>query len=136
MLAAEKIVVLDYVGYNYLQRPGSIIQSINVERNVEILEAFEDILPFFREHGLWEQYEDELCFLTLFHVYLTASVRVIRLDPKSSLIPRFAEYCKTCFPAYRSNKYLGTLSGRQKLLLKLLERKLYFVIALLFKIKG
>ena len=133
---AKRIVVLDYVGYNYLQRPGSIIQSINVERNSEILDAFEDLLSYFREQGLWERYADELCFLTLFHVYLTASVRVIRLDRKSALIPRFAEYLKTHFPAYRSNKYLSTLTGNQKLLLKLLERKLYFMIALIFKIKG
>ena len=136
MLEAERIVVLDYVGYNYLQRPGSIIQNINVERNSEILDAFEDLFAYFREHGLWEQYAEELCFLTVSHVFLTASVRVIRLDPKNELISRFAEYLKTHFPDYRANKYLGTLSKRQKLLLTLLERKLYVVIALLFKIKG
>ena len=137
MLPAKRIVSLDYVGYNYLQRPGSIIQDTkNVNRNSEILDAFEDLFSYFREQGLWEQYEDELCFLTLNHLYLAASVRVIRLDPKNPLIPRFAEYFKKHFPLYRSNKYWGTLSGRQKLLLNLLERKLYFVIALLFKIKG
>ncbi len=135
-LFAERVVSLDYIGYNYLQRPGSIIQNSNVERNVEILEAFDDIFAYFREQNLFEEYRDELCFLTLFHGYLTASVRVIRLDRRHSLLPKFAAYLREHFPDYRQNKYLCTLTGNQKLILSLLEKKLYFLIAVLFKVKG
>lgn len=136
MTAADRVVLLDYVGYNYLQRPGSIMNSGNVARNGEILDAFRDILPWFREKGLWEEYRDELCYLTFFHVYLTASARVIRLDRKHPLIPEFRAYLEENFPNYRQNKYLGDLTRNQKILFSLLEKKLYFPIELLFKIKG
>ena len=136
LLFAERVVSLDDIGYNYLQRPGSIIQNLNVERNVEILEAFDDIFTYFREQGLFEKYRDELCFLTLFHVYLTASVRVIRLDRRHALVPKFAAYLREHFPDYRQNPYRATLTRNQRLLLFLLEKKQYFLIALLFKLKG
>ncbi len=136
MLFAQRIVALDEIGYNYLQRPGSIIQSLNVERNVEILEAFDDIFTYFRKQGLWEEYREELCFLTLFHVYLTASVRVIRLNRRHALIPKFAAYLQEHFPDHRKNPYRSTLTRNQKIVLSLLEKKLYFLIALLFQIKG
>ena len=45
MAKAGRMVFLDEVGYNYLQRQGSIMNSGKVARNVEIIEAFDDILP-------------------------------------------------------------------------------------------
>lgn len=132
---ANSLIAIDYVGYNYLQRPGSIIQSVNLERNIEIVDAFDDILAYFREQGLFEEYRDELCFMTLFHVYLTASVRVIRLDRHSDLLPKFSAYLRGNFPDYRQNKYRATLTRNQKIILSLLEKKLTFLIAMIFKIK-
>lgn len=136
MAAAGSLVFLDYVGYNYLQRTGSIMNNINIDRNVEIIGAFEDILPYFQEKGLFEEYRDELCYLTLYHAYLTASVRVIRLDRKHPLVPKFAAYLTENFPDYRDNKYRNILTRNQKIILALLEKKLYFLVALLFKVKG
>lgn len=134
--ASGSVVFLDYVGYNYLQRPGSIMNSGNIGRNAEILDALDDILSYFEEKGLFDEYRDELCYLTLFHGYLTASVRVIRLDKKHPLIPQFAAYVKEKFPDYRQNKYLGRLTKNQRLLLSLLEKRLYLPIELIFKLKG
>ncbi len=135
MAAANRAVLLDYVGYNYLQRAGSIMNSGNVERNGEIIEAFDDLLTYFRERGMFEKYRDELCFLTLFHVYLTAAVRVIRLDRKHPLLGKFVRYMEENFPDYRQNKYLSDLTRNQKIVLALLEKKLYFPVYLIFKIK-
>lgn len=136
LLAAGGIVHLNYVGYNYLQRPGSITNNINAERNAEILEAFEDIFAWFRERDRFEQYRDELCFLAVYHVLIAASVRVIRIDRKNPLIGRFRAYVQEQFPEYRQNPYLSTLTGNQKIILSLLEKKLYGAVALIFKVKG
>lgn len=136
MAASERLVFIDYIGYNYLQRAGSIMGSINLERNVEILEAFDDLLGYFRGKGLFEACRDELCYLTLYHTYLTASARVARLDSKSPLLGRFRAYIESAFPDYKKNKYLCRLSRKQRLLWGLLEKKRYGLIALLFKLKG
>jgi len=134
--AAGKAVFLDDIGYNYLMREGSITKNINADRNAEIIDAFEDILSYFRGNGRFEEYRDELCYLTVFHVYLTASVRVLRIDRKHPLLPQFREYTAREFPRWKENKYLARLGKKREFLLFLLEKKQYWLIDLLFRIKG
>lgn len=136
MAASRCLVFLGDVGYNYLQRAGSIMSNMNVARNREILEAFDDVLGYFKEKGLYARYEAELCYLTLYHTYLTASVRVVRIDRRNPLLREFREYIQGAFPAYRQSRYLPRLTKNQRLLFELLEKKQYWLIALLFKLKG
>lgn len=136
LTAARSVVFLDDVGYNYLQRAGSIMNSKNVARNGEILDALDDLLSWFRERGLFETYRSELEYLTLYHVYLTSSARVLRLDRKSPLLREFAAYTREKFPDYRKNPYLPTrLSRNEKLLLALLERGHYRLVETIFRLK-
>ena len=133
---SKQVVYIENVLYNYLMREGSITKNVNADRNSEILEAFEDILSYFKANKLYEIYRDELCFLTIFHLYITASVRVLMVDPKHSLLGKFSDYMKKNFPTYRSCKYLFELDRNKKLILTLLEKKMYRTIRLLFKIKS
>lgn len=136
-LAAKTAVFLDDIGYNYLLRSGSITNNVNADRNAEIIDAFEDILSYFKEQGALKAYEDVLCYLTVFHVYLTASVRVLRIDPAHPLLQRFREYTYQTFPNWKKNPYLSQKLGRKrKLLLSLLEKRLYSVIRLMFRLRG
>lgn len=134
--AAESIVTLPHALYWYLARQGSIVRSGNVERNREILDAFDDILGWFEEQGLRETYNRELERLAVEHILLAASVRVARLDPKHPLLREFTNYMGKQFPDYSANPYLAQLSGLHKLLLKLIEGKHYRLIQLLFRLKG
>ncbi len=136
MTFSGPMVFLDYMGYNYFQRTGSIMQNPNIDRNVEILDAFDDLLQWFQKEGLFEKYRDELCFLCWSHIFLTASVRVIRLNRKHPLIPRFAAYVKEKFPDYRHNKYRDRFTWKQRVILSLLEKRLYLPVELIFRIKG
>ena len=99
--AASSIVTLPQCLYNYLARPGSIMRSSNLERNREILLAFEDVRTWFRDHGLLQAYYKELCRLAVDHIQLAATVRVARMDPKSPLLGEFAAYIQEHFPDYR-----------------------------------
>lgn len=136
LAASSKVVFIDYVGSDYFLRDGSTMFNGNIERNAEILPAMDDILGYFREQGLFDTYKDELCYLTLYHAYLAASVRVIRIDKKSALLKRFRQYMQDAFPDYKRNRYLSRLSRSQRMLLSLLDKKQYGLIALLFKVKG
>ena len=136
MALARRMVFLGDIGYNYLQRQGSIMNSGKVARNVEIIEAFDDILPWFREHGLFSAYRQELEYLAVFHAYLTASVRVILADRKSPLLARLAAYLQEQFPTWQKNAYLPRLGAKRRLLVSLLGIKWYWAVALLFKLKG
>lgn len=133
---ADSIVTIDQPLYEYLARPGSIMRSTNLERNREILAAFDDLLGWFGAHDMLETYYDQLCRLAIDHVLLAATVRVARLDPKSGLLAEFTGYMDEHFLDYRNNPYIGQLPGLHKLLLKLIRWKQYGLIRLLFRLKG
>ena len=133
---ARSVVYLDEIGYHYLQRAGSIMRGRDVARNGEILDAMDDLLAWFEEKGLSEKFWDELEYLALYHAYLMASARVIRLDRRDPLLGRLAAYVGERFPRYRENPYRARLTRNEKLLFSLLEKRQYALIGLLFKIKG
>ncbi len=133
--AAKSIEILPDALYWYLQRPGSIMNSGNVLRSGEILWAFDDFLGWFREQGLYEIYEAELCRLAVDHILLAAVVRVARVDPKAELLEQLLAYMNDHFPHYQSNPYLAELPRLHKLLLKLVRRRQFRLIRLLFRLK-
>lgn len=133
---AKSIFTIDDCLYRYLQRPGSIMNSGALERNQEILEAFDDILCWFARQNLLEKYRDQLTRLAVDHILLAATVRVARIDPGHPILERFSRYMAEHFPDYPSNGYLGQLPGLHKLLLKLIRGKHFRMIQLLFRLKG
>lgn len=132
---AKSIVRLPKRYYHYIHREGSATVNKNAKRNVEILYAFEDILGWFREKGYWEEYRKELEFLTIHHVFLAASVRVLRIDPKHPLLKQFREYIEKEFPHFPNCPYLPELDSNKKLIFKLLLKKRYRSVLAIFKIK-
>lgn len=136
MVHAKRIAFLPDVLYRYRMREGSITKNIHADRNVEILEAFEDLFSYFRGQGLFEAYRIPLGFLTVSHVYIAASVRVLRIDPNHPLLERFRAFLLQEFPGYRSNPMMTRLSRNQRIVMWLLDRRMYRTIRMIFKIKG
>lgn len=132
---ADSIYTMDDCLYRYLQRSGSIMNSGTLERNREILDAFDDILRWFEAGALRSRYEKELERLAIDHILLAATVRVTRLNPKHLLLKEFSDYIEREFPNYCANPYIAQLSGLHKLLLKLVALKWFGLIRLLFQIK-
>ena len=132
---AKTVVYLPETFYRYVVREGSITRNVNVERNVEILDAFDDLVDWFTAQGTFQTYYNELCKLAIDHVLLAASVRVIKADPKHPLLGRFLSYMDEKFPDYMENPYLGELSRSHKLLVSLLRKKRYGMVKLLFAVK-
>lgn len=121
--------------YHYYLRQGSTMRNKNIRRNREIIDAFEDIRFFFEQNGLSDMFRDELCCLVIDNVYIAASLRVIRLDPRNPLIKEFRTYLREVFPRYRKNPYLPCLSFEYRLAFFLLEWRLIGLLALLTKLK-
>lgn len=132
---AKSIAAVPEVFYYYVVRQNSITRNTNVARNAEILDAFDDLLGWYRQQGLFENYYSELSRLAVDHVLIAASVRVLRIDPKNPLLERFQEYVRTQFPDYLENPYLQQLPRSHKLLVRLLRKKQYGLIRTLFDVK-
>lgn len=138
--SANTVVYLEKPLYNYLRREGSIMNSSKLDRNIEIVWALDDLKEWFLEKGLFSIYEKEIEYLMLDHVYISATVRILRADSKKHpLIGTFREYAEKNCPAFSggSNRYMeNELPKNRKIVYKLLKKKLYFAVKLIFKIKG
>ena len=106
--------------YRYLIRPGSITNNANAARNLEVIDAVEEIIAHYRAAGLYERYERELCYMAFHHVFLTGSVRVIAADPESPVQEQLMRWFLQIFPNWRDNPYVKALSGKHRLLTELL----------------
>lgn len=124
--------------YDYLIREGSTMNNSNVKRNLEILEAFDDILSYIK-HNKKEEYFDKIEFLAIDHIYISAIVRILKANAdnkiKKETVNELICYMNKNFPNYKNNKYINTLSRNRKIIYKLINLKMYNLVNLIFKIK-
>ena len=132
---AKSIALLPHPLYLYYNRSGSITRSSDVARNREIIDAFEDLLGWYRKFGYFDRYRATLCRLCIDHLYIAASVRVLKEDPHHPLLKELGDYMLRQFPDYRQKEYRSHLSFLVRLVFFLLEQKQYALIALLFRFK-
>lgn len=120
--------------YRYLIRPGSITNNANVGRNLEIIDAAQEIITYYKAAGLYERFEDELCYMAFYNVFLTASVRVNAADADSEVQEQLMQWFLQRFPRWRDNPYVKGLSGRHRLLTELLMKRRRKSVHLIMKL--
>ena len=132
MLYATKFVYCDRILLNYLIRKGSIMNSMGSKRNVEIVEAIDEVISFYKQLDMYEIYINELEFLAIEHMYIAALVRLIRAGEKEQCRIIEQEFLLR-FPKHKNNKYIKQLGMRRRIIYDLLNLKLYALIKILFK---
>ncbi len=135
LLYTHRVVYTDAVLYNYLIRSGSIMNSRADKRNLQILDAFEEVIDYYTQRGVYEQYRTEIEFLAIKHIFIAASVRLIRADARA-LLAQLHHGFEALFPDYRRNPYIPTLDRNKKLIFHLIKHKMYAAVKLIFSIKG
>ncbi len=120
--------------YLYLMRSGSITNSAKLSRNLEIIDAVDDLLGYYRACGLYETYRAQLDYVAFYNMFLTASVRVCRADAASSVLPQLRDAFLQRFPAYAQNPYIRTMSKKHRLLTKLLLTGQYRAVSALMHV--
>ena len=135
LMVAEKCVYCDEVLYNYRQRSGSIMNSMKSERNLEILDALDEVEAFFEQCGQLENYREEIEILAIDHIYISALVRLIRTNEKAQ-VKKIREEMEKRYPNYRKNKYVKTLEKNRQIVFHLLNLKCDWAVKLIFMVKG
>lgn len=133
---AKSITYVNKPLYNYLWREGSQTNNNNCDRNSEIMDGMEDIFTYFKNNGTYKEYENELEYITILHVYLAASVRVLMIDKNHKLLEEFRKFLNQNFPHWEKNKYLHELDSNKKRILRLLNNKQYSLIKIIFTVKN
>lgn len=133
---AKKIISVRKPWYVYLIRSGSITNSANIQRNMEIITAVDTVLDYYRKQGIFEQYHNQLEYMAFYHQLLTASTRVNLLDRNSPVQDRLLEDYIGKFPDYRANPYLRSMSHKYKLLLFLIRHRLRLALNLTMRLNN
>lgn len=131
---AESIRYLPRAWYRYLARPGSITNSANTARNLEIIDAVEEILRWYRQEGLYARYEPQLCAMAHYNAFLTSSVRVNAADPKSDVQEKLLRWFVSAFPNWRDNPYIRALAPKHRLLSFLLMHRMRRSVHLIMRL--
>ena len=127
---------IDREWYYYRQQPASITHGKDPSRNLEILDAADDLLEFYEKEGYFEQYRDELEYSVFYNVLLTSTDRVNLIDPASDVQEKLLEYTRLRFPDYEKNKYFLQMSKKYKLLHFLIKNKLYKALNIVLRINN
>ena len=133
---AKSLLAIPDALYYYVVREGSITRNDMAERNREIITALDSVISWFSERGLYEQYREQLEALVVENVFLTTSVRVIRIDPKSPVLEELRRYTFKTFPDWTENPLVQQFPPRHRLLLFLLRHRCFRLVRLLFAVKG
>ena len=137
IVEAKKICYINKPFYRYFHRVKSTMHNENITKNLDILEAYDDLLTYFKENNYYEIYQEELSFLLLKEVFIATINRIIRTNNKSSekkkVIRKIKDYCKK--NSLRKTKYFSQLSSSYKLSYYLIKFRLYFIVRIMFKWK-
>ena len=134
--AAKRIKYVSRSWYNYLQRAGSITNAKKSDRNIEIIDAMDDVVEYFKVIGSYDEYREQLEFLALKHILLASSLRVVTADCNDELLDKLLDSFTTDYPDYAHNKYMPTLSRRERLIYHLLITKRRRLLRALFMINN
>ena len=135
-----KIAFLNDNLYNYLLRPGSTMNNSNLMKNLDLLLSFDEIIEYFKQNNIYQIHYQKIEFLAVYHIFICGITRLINISDdkklKKEIIKKYREYVIKKFPTYKNNEYLKYLDRNKKIIFTLVKLKLYFVIKIIFKIKG
>lgn len=131
-----RITYVDDFVYYYVQREGSIMNNRNCRRNLEIIDAFEELLGYYRAQGAYETYKKELEFLVIEHIAVAGIARVAMCKDreKARVIRKMQEYLAG-FENLYENPYLKTQARNRKIILWCNRHGCYWATRLLLGIK-
>lgn len=131
LLLADKIVKLESEPlYYYLQRSDSTMHTPNYDRIVkERIAAVNDLTDYYKANNLYEEYEDVLDFIMIYHGFLLPCLEMYRRTGNHK------RYMDILFNALKNrvqnplaNPYLTLLRKNEIIILKLALKQRYFSI--------
>jgi len=128
-LWAKKCTEIKKPFYRYLLRQGSIMNSGNISRNTEIIDALDDLRSYYALHDTQSRYLKQLEYMAFYHQYICAVVRVCLADRKSPVASVLRDDFISKHPNYRSNPYVLRAPAKYKLLDRLISLKMYSAVS-------
>jgi glycosyltransferase involved in cell wall biosynthesis len=113
--------------YHYMQRANSICHIQN-EKNRDIFKILENVLVYYKERGLYEQYKDRLEYIYLRELLGGTFFRIVKISDKNLkkriLIENWQKLNET-FPCWKQNKILQNRNTLADIYFKLINNFTY-----------
>lgn len=132
LLHSKRAVITNNYFLNYVQREGSLMASWGSDRNLDIIRVFEAMISYYKKAEMYQNYEKEIEFLALQHLYISAVVRVSRAS-KYDLAKEISEWFINHFPSYKTNELIKTLPIKHKIILKIIDKRAFSLLNKIYK---
>ena len=133
----SKIFHLEKPLYNYLIRKNSTMNLKKYNLKMEdIFESLDHLYAIFSRKNAQKKYKEELEFLYIRRLMMSASLRFIEFNDPNNCIGRISAEIKGRFPNWKYNKYYKKLPFKQRVVAMLTYKKNKKVLKLLFKLNN
>lgn len=109
-MKTASVAYVDRPLYHYLIRPGSVTTTKQSDKYKKRLIVFSKLMQYAKEHGVYNEYKDELDYMYIKKGYLSSIANHVRNSskPSSEAFKEIYEELLRQVPDYQSNCYYST----------------------------
>ena len=111
-LHAKQIGAIDTALYYYVQRESSTMHSRDTQRMTDVCKAMEIVLNYYKNCGQFEQYYQELEYLTVSHVLIATVQRMLQVKYEYKKIRGLEQFVEQHFCNYIDNPYIQEMINK------------------------
>ena len=123
----DKVCYVDESFVDYYQRKGSITHTFNVNIN-DMIYVFKGIVDYYKNNNLYDEYKDEIEYVTTRFFLGNSYLRACRIEDKSvrnETLKKGWDHLNNTFPSFKDNKYL-LLPGKKNRYFRNITKKKYY----------
>lgn len=132
----KKVAFVRKCFIHYVQRQGSISNTQN-RRNEEIFKVLENVINYYKEKGLYDEFKDELEYVYSRYLLCSSFLRIVKIKDKrikQELLIKTWENLNSKFPNWKNNRILNNNKNMKNLYLRSVNKLTFKIYSLIFKI--
>ena len=132
----EKVSFLKKPCVHYIQREGSISNNQN-ERNKEIFQVLDNVISFYKENNLYDEYKDELEYIYVRYAFCSSLLRIVKIKDESvqsKLLELTWNKVNSTFPNWKKNQVLKSKKDLKSIYLKTINKFTFDMYSTLFSL--
>ena len=132
----DKVSFLKKPCIHYIQREGSISKNQN-ERNKEIFQVLDNVIKFYKENNLYDEYKDELEYVYVRYAFCSSLLRIVKIKDEniqSELLELTWRKVNETFPNWKQNTVLKSKKDLKNIYLKTINKFTFDMYSTLFSL--
>ena len=134
LLSLRKISYIDDACIYYVQRGSSVNYNATL-KTMDILKILKNIICYYKENGAYEEYKDELEFLTTRIILCSSFLRMCRIKDKNDrkkATQESLEFLYDNFPNWKNNVNLKEYNSFKKVFMMTINKTTYKFYTMIF----